>query len=104
VLQPGAERVRIKLSEPTKEDNCRYLGEVTGNQGNAFTGAWTSNKNMETGARNDMKNKAAAMGANTLVLLGSRSGSTQSGSRYGFRGQQTNVTTSGIAYNCPEGQ
>lgn len=56
----GAERVRLTNVEPGKE--CTFIGDVIGNQGNFFTGAWTSNENLETGARNDIKNKAAAIG------------------------------------------
>lgn len=52
-LNQGAERVRITNTEPT--GNCTFLGEVTGSQGNFFTGGWTSNSNLETGARNHGK-------------------------------------------------
>lgn len=34
-VQPGAERVRIVTNEPT---GCQYLGDVTGSQGDFFTG------------------------------------------------------------------
>ena len=54
-LKPGAEKVHFMQSEPK---GCKYLGEATGNQGNAFIGGLTSNENMETGARNTLKNKA----------------------------------------------
>lgn len=66
-LNYGAEQVRVMTSEPGKE--CSYLGDITGSQGNFFTGGWTSNSNLETGARNDLKNKAYKMGGNTVVLL-----------------------------------
>lgn len=59
-LNYGAEQVRVMTSEPGKE--CSYLGDITGSQGNFFTGGWTSNSNLETGARNDLKNKAYKMG------------------------------------------
>lgn len=96
-LTPGAERVRITHSEPGKE--CKFLGDVTGNQGNAFSGAWTSNEDLETGARNDMKNKAVSMGGNMVVLLTQRAGTT--GSR-GGSSEQTNVTLTGNVYRCPD--
>ena len=89
----GAELVRITNSEPGKE--CKFLGDVTGNQGNFFTGPLTSNESLETGARNDMKNKAAAMGGNVVAILTQRAGHTSSG-------QQTNVTLTGNVYRCPE--
>ncbi|WP_253248803.1 DUF4156 domain-containing protein, partial [Klebsiella pneumoniae] len=73
---------------------------VTGSQGNFFTGGWTSNSNLETGARNDLKNKAWKMGGNVVVLLTQRAG--QTGSVYHGTGssQQTNVTLSGTVYRC----
>jgi hypothetical protein len=77
------------------------LGEATGNQGNFFTGAWTSNENLETGARNDLKNKAAGMGGNVVVLLTNRAGVTGSAGQYGGSMQQTNVTVTGTVYRCP---
>jgi hypothetical protein len=59
-LVSGSHIVRITNTEPGKE--CKFLGDVTGNQGDLLTGAWTSNENLETGARNALKNKAFAMG------------------------------------------
>lgn len=96
----GAERVRITNVEPGKE--CKFIGDVTGNQGNFFTGAWTSNENLETGARNDIKNKAAAMGGNVVAILTQRAGQTGSYGQYGGSSQQTNVVITGNAYRCPE--
>jgi hypothetical protein len=101
-LRPEAQRIRIVTSDPV---GCDYLGEVTGNQGNAFTGGFTSNANLETGARNDMKNQAYGMGANTIQLLTTRAGQTDSmaisqGSG-GGSSEQTNVTYVGGAYRCP---
>lgn len=98
-LHSGAERVRLTHNEPGKE--CSWLGDITGSQGNFFTGGWTSNSNLETGARNDMKNEAWKMGGNVVVLLTQRAG--QTGSSYNGSGssQQTNVTLSGAVYRCP---
>lgn len=99
-LQSDAKFVRLTNSEPTSE--CRFLGDVTGNQGDFFTGEFTSNENLETGARNDLKNKAYAMGGNVIYLLTQRAG--QSGSfdtEFGGGISQTNVTLSGNVYKCP---
>lgn len=98
-VNPNAAKVRITNNEPT---GCEYLGEVTGNQGNFFTGGWTSNENLETGARNDMKNKAAGMGGNVIVMLANRAGNTGSYDRYGGGTQQTNVAYSGTVFKCPD--
>ena len=100
-LIPGAERVRIVTTDPK---GCEYLGEATGNQGNFFTGGWTSNANLETGARNELKNVAHRMGGNTLLILSSRAGVTGSFNvSNGYGGgssEQTNVTYSGAVYRC----
>ena len=98
VLSPGAESVRVSNSEPGEE--CKYLGDVTGSQGNFFTGPYTSNENLETGARNELKNKAFAMGGNLVVILTQRAGQTGSGPYGG--GQQTNVTITGNVYHCTD--
>jgi hypothetical protein len=97
---PKGRRV-IASSNPAPK-GCRYLGDVTGNQGNYFTGGWTSNRNLERGARNDMKNEAAKIGANYVEIINSRSGTTGSYNA-GFGGSmtETNVTYSGNAYYCP---
>ena len=96
-VKPGAEKVRVTKSEPGKE--CKFLGEATGNQGNFFTGGVTSNANLETGARNDLKNKATAMGGNVVFILTDRAGQTGG---YQSGGQQTNVVMTGNVYSCPE--
>lgn len=98
-IKPGAERVRFMQSEPK---GCKYLGEATGDQGGFFTGGWTSNKNLETGARNELKNQAFDMGGNVIVLLTNRAGSTGSFNEYGGSSQQTNVVVTGTVFSCPE--
>ncbi len=95
-LDPGAEQVRVLKKQPK---GCKYLGEATGNQGNFFTGNYTSNANLETGARNDLKNKVFKMGGNAVVILTQRSGESY---QSGGSGGQTNVVVSGTALNCPQ--
>ena len=56
----------------------------------------------ETGARNDLKTRAAALGGNVVVLLTQRG--VQSGSFDGTDGgylRQTGVTLTGSVYRCP---
>lgn len=98
-LQAGAEKIRITNTEPS---NCKFLGDVTGSQGNAWSGDMTANAVMETGARNDIKNKALIMGGNVIYLLSQRAGTTGSYGYYGGSQRQTNVTLSGNVYSCPE--
>jgi len=102
-LQPEAKMVRLTTIEPDK--NCEFLGDITGNQGDFFTGEFTSNANLETGARNDIKNKAYSMGGNVVFILTQRAG--QSGAydpNYGGGTSQTNVTLSGNVYYCPNSE
>ena len=51
-IKRGAELVRVTNTEPGRE--CKFLGDVTGSQGNRFTGGFTPDANLETGARNDL--------------------------------------------------
>lgn len=99
-LDPQARMVRVTTVEPGSE--CEYLGDITGNQGDFLTGEFTSNENLETGARHDLKNKAYKMGGNVVFLLTQRAGQT-GGYDVDFGGSstQTNVTLSGNVYFCP---
>lgn len=94
-LSPGAQRIRITTKEPSSK--CQYLGDAVGEQGGSFTGKFTSNKNLEIGARNDLKNQALAMGGNVVHLITDRAGDTGSNHSSG----QTNVIYSGAIYKCP---
>ncbi|MDF3837428.1 DUF4156 domain-containing protein [Cupriavidus basilensis] len=94
LASPAATAVRITHNEPGA--GCTYLGDVTGSQGDLVRGAVTSNADLETGARNDLKNKAAAMGGNVVYLLTQRAGQTGGKDRL----EQTNVTLSGNVYRC----
>jgi hypothetical protein len=93
-LNPGAEKIKIVREEPRKEDKCEFLGDVTGSQGDWFRGALTSNESLETGARNELKNKAYAKGGNLAVLLTERASDTEQ--------QQTHVTLTANVYKCPQ--
>lgn len=101
-IKPGAERI-IVSKNPAK-DGCKFLGTVTGSQGNAFTGGWTSNKNLSEGAMNELKNKAFDLGGNYVQIETDRAGNTMSGSSYlgsgGISAAQTDVTMMGNAYKC----
>ncbi len=48
--------------------NCKFVGEVTGSHGNVFAGDFISDERLIQGARNDLRNKAAAMGANVVQV------------------------------------
>lgn len=92
---PGAEKVRITNQEPDK--TCKFLGDVQGGQGGYWTGGYTTNENLERGALNDLKNKAAALGGNTIEILTNRA--TDAG--YLFSSYKQEVTLVGNVYACP---
>ncbi len=99
-LSPGATMIRVTHNEPGKE--CQFLGDITGSQGDAVTGEFTSNLNLETGARNGLKNKAYILGGNVIYLLTHRAGNTSNfDPEFGGGSTQTNVTLSGNVYHCP---
>lgn len=66
-VSPQGQQVVIVQSLPSQYQ-CTYKGEVAGSQGNWLTGGWTSNKNLALGARNELRNEAAKLGANVVVI------------------------------------
>lgn len=100
-LKPTANKVIVSEIPPIG-GNCKLLGQITGHEGNFVSGEWTSNEELEKGALNDLKNKAADMGANYLEILTTRQGGTGAfGAVVGFN-DETTVTNSANAYKCPE--
>ena len=70
------------------ERDCTHLGEVIGSEGHWYTYLFISNVNLTQGALNDMKNKALAMDANTVIV-------------YNYISTfATSVTFLGQTYNC----
>lgn len=65
-MTPGAEKVLLSNDKPSGD--CEFLGEVVGGQGNWWTDDITSTKNVVEGSRNDMRNKAYALGANYVHI------------------------------------
>lgn len=96
-ITPGAERVYVSELKPPK--NCLFVGEVLGSQGNFWTSDFTSDRNLLTGARNEMRNQALSLGANYVMI------ETQSHSHntagFSFGGSYSSVII-GNAYVCPK--
>lgn len=78
----------------------QLLRDITGSRGISLPVAGLPTVT-ETGARNDLKNKAYKMGGNTVVLLTQRAGQTGSSWHGSGSSKQTNVTLSGNVYRCP---
>ncbi len=96
----AATGVVVASSATPVPQGCHYLGQVTGSQGNFFTGGWTSNKNLATGSMNQLKNNALALGANYVQMLNSNASNT--GTHWGpGRSKETGATQMGSAYRCP---
>lgn len=96
-LHPVSAGIQLVRTDP---EDCQYLGTVEGSQGNWFTGRWTSNRNLEMGARNALLNNAAERGANTVAVITDRAGNTGSWHRKEGGYAQTNVVYVGTAYFC----
>ena len=82
------------LKEAPDAERCRLLGEVAGSQGNWFTGAYTSDKNLLVGARNDLRNETFKLGGNTVHIQ-----HVSNSGRYEASGN-ANTTIIGNAYDC----
>ena len=86
------QQVVIVQSLPSQYQ-CTYKGEAAGSQGNWLTGGWTSNKNLALGARNELRNEAAKLGANVVVI-------TETLNSTDAENALENVTHIGRAYLC----
>lgn len=94
---PGAEKVYVSHEKPPA--GCVFVGEVQGSQGNFWTAEFTSDRNILSGARNEMRNQALSLGANyVMVEIQSNSNNT---ARYSLGGTYASVII-GNAFACPE--
>lgn len=91
-VTPQGQKVVIVQSLPTQYQ-CTYKGEVAGSQGNWLTGSWTSNSNLALGARNDLRNEAAELGANVVLITETINATDEDNSL-------ENITHVGRAYLC----
>lgn len=89
-LEAG-KHVSLNPAELTKE--CKELGFVSGKGGGAF-GGMISDADLQRYAMNDMRNKAAAMGATHVV--------PSNGGTSGGLWASTQGNISGTAYKCPK--
>lgn len=96
-LSHGAERVRLTNQEPA---GCEFLGDITGSEGGFWTGSLTSNSNLDTGARNDLKNRAYKMGGNVVYLLTQRAAQSGGMSHGSGGSSETSVILTGNVYRC----
>ena len=96
-VSPGAERVYVSNEKPPA--GCVFAGEVQGSQGNFWTAEFTSDRNILSGARNEMRNQALSLGANyVMVEIQSNSNNTAG---HSLGGTYASVMI-GNAFACPE--
>ena len=96
-ITPGAEKVFVSRKSPPP--NCRFLGEVQGSQGNFWTAEFTSDRNILTGARNELRNQALSLGANYVVM---ETESNSPNTAHDSLGGTFASVIIGNAYLCPE--
>lgn len=87
----------VFLTSRQAPQECRYLGEVSGSQGNLLTADLTRDHDLLQGARNELRNNAQALGANYVVL----ENQTQSVNAQGPGGVYS-ASVFGNAYTCPD--
>jgi len=94
-IKPTTSGAVVELSNARPDTACRYLGEAVGSQGNWFTGDYTANSHLMEGARNDLRNKAAALGGNFVWVQ-----NVSNAQAHGALGT-SNTTAVGNVYACP---
>jgi hypothetical protein len=88
----SGEGTKVVIAQPDEVKACKNMGQVIGQGGGTFGGAFISNDSLMKYALNDMRNKAGEMGATHVV-----SGSPQLG---GGSGTTSTATVMGTAYKC----
>lgn len=83
----------IELVSEIDQKKCKNLGPVFGKGGGWFNGAWIADENLMMYASNDLRNKAAGLGATHVVTQTHQMGQTSGG-------YTATATQHGIAYRC----
>lgn len=93
-LSPGGQGV--EMVHQMNRTDCKNLGPVFGKGGGAWGGSWISDERLMEYASNDLRNKAASKGGNTVVFS-----THQMGASAGGETATATATMTGIAYDCP---
>lgn len=93
-LVAGAENVRTVNAAP---GGCRRLGAVEGSQGGRVTGDMTPRRDLDRGARNDLRNEAHALGADTVQIV-RRTGAAHE--TFAGTDEPDAVKYQGVAWRC----
>jgi len=89
VLEPKASDVRI-YTTITQPDQCKYLGEVIGAEGQLYNFLFISNYHLTKGARDDLRNQAYELGGNIVQI-----------EKTSFN-YSTSTVFIGNVYHCPD--
>lgn len=86
-LLDQAQQVHIRMDSGFDATQCKWLGEVTGNEGSWYNSWLYSNDVLIEGAISDLKNHAAQLGGDTVFVAV-------------FHHFQTSVALFGSVYRC----
>lgn len=93
-LSPAGARVALVGAAPT---GCTRLGEVVGLSRGGIRGDASSPHDLELGARNDLLNRAAMLGADTVQATGREGIVTHS---FAGHARPSQVRHTGVAWRC----
>lgn len=96
-LSPAGARVALVGAAPA---GCTRLGEVVGLSRGGMRGDASSRHDLELGARNDLLNRAAALGADTVQTTGREGIVTHS---FAGHARPSQVRHTGVAWRCGSG-
>ncbi|MCH9695231.1 MAG: DUF4156 domain-containing protein [Gammaproteobacteria bacterium] len=97
LLSPDAGQVLVTRNVPAED--CVFVGEVLGSQGNFWTAEFTSDEDLIRGARNRMRDKAYNLGANFVQI--EMENQSQNTADESLGGVFSSVII-GNAYACPK--
>lgn len=93
-LSPAGGRVALVGEVPA---GCTRLGEVVGLSPGGMRGDMSSPHDLELGARNDLRNRAAALGADTVQTTAREGIVTHS---FAGHARPSQVRQTGVAFRC----
>jgi hypothetical protein len=94
LLPGGAGHVTIVERAPR---GCQRLGEVEGGAGGWLTGDFTSSEDLETSARNRLRKRAHALGADTVQIVHREGITAQS---FAGASEPRRIRYRGVAWRC----
>jgi len=97
LVSPDASHILVTRNAPAEE--CMFVGEVLGSQGNFWSAEFTSDEDLVRGARNRMRDEAYNLGANFVQI--EMENQSQNTADQSLGGVYSSVII-GNAYVCPK--